>query len=216
MVLQVDVVPVTFLLDLGSNIGSSVSSCPTHWCARPWLLCSRTLGYISNSWSRSSFFKVTSELKQFKGTAFQWLLAHFACDVSALLDDQDHDHDDESSSGAGEADGPALSLPPATALTLTSLESIIPVNTLIMAEPGCRSPRPLTVQVSVEAVVWTWLTLTGNPAGEQRSTRWRQSDRGNHRWEEREDKKKKRRASPPRILWLIKCYYPAQQEVPEK
>lgn len=44
---------------------------------------------------------------------------------------------------------------PPSCLTFTSLESIIPANTLIMAGPDGGGPRPLTVQVSVEEVEWT-------------------------------------------------------------
>lgn len=84
---------------------------------------------------------------------FQWLLANLSSNVSALLGDDDDDDNNKSSFGAKGADGPSSSLPPPVAgLTSTSLESMIPVNTLIVARPDCIGPRPLTVQVSVEAV----------------------------------------------------------------
>lgn len=146
--------------------------------------------------------------------SISWLLANLTT-VSALLDDEDDadgddDDDDESGFGAREADG---SLHPPSCVPLhwppRPFESMIPVNTLITAWPDCTGPRPLTVQVSVEAVEWTWLTLAAKPcrraAFQQRKTK---RQRG------REMRLKRER--PPRILWLIKSYYPAQQEVPEK
>lgn len=73
-----------------------------------------------------------------------------------LLYDYDDDEDDDGSSfGAREADGPSSSLMPDVGLTSSSLESMIPVNTLIMARPDCIGPRPLAVQASIEAVEWT-------------------------------------------------------------
>lgn len=142
--------------------------------------------------------------------ALQWLLAPFCCSVSALLDDDDDGDDDnkESSFWAREADGPLSSLPSAAGLTSTSFESMIPVNTLIMARPDSTGPWPLTVQVSVGSrvdMIDSHCKPCRKAAFQQRkSESWRQ-------WETRG-----KRESTPCILWLIKCYYPAQQEVPEK
>lgn len=92
-----------------------------------------------------------SFLEQISYNIFLLLLANLSSYFSSLLDDKD---DNQRSLGAIEADGPSSSLLPAAGLTSPSLESMIPVNTLIMARPDCTGPRPLAVQLSVEAVEW--------------------------------------------------------------
>lgn len=57
--------------------------------------------------------------------------------------------DDEYNFGL-ETDGPSSSLLSTAGLTSTSLESMIPVNTLIMSRVGYTGLRPLTAQVSAE------------------------------------------------------------------
>lgn len=152
--------------------------------------------FFSVTWESTHFFKHRTYCTLHSSFAF---LQHFR---------QDDDYDDESSFWAREADGPSSSHPSTTGLTSASFESMIPVNTLIMARPDSTGPWPLTVQVSVVALEWTWLTLAANPVVEPCSNRGRRRVRGNGIWEEKE--------RLPCILWLIKCYYPAQQEVPEK
>lgn len=144
-----------------------------------------------------------SFLEQISYNIFLWLLANLSSYFSSLLDDKD---DNQRSLGAIEADGPS-SLPPARSWS----DLTIPWKHDTCEYPDygqARLHRPTTPRCAGEC----WGSRVGMIDSHCKPC-WRaafqQTDRASGR-------RGGKRESPPCILRLIKCYYPAQQEVPVK